>query len=252
MEHQDLIKKIKEKKELKGIEDSFVLEYLKKELKKINKTNLSEKDIKEITKRVRSDLRLSAGRFVFSSKKQMELIKNNDWDSLLNKHYSTKERISFYEELKSKISSLKIKTILDIGCGLNPLVLAKNSEFYYASDIDNSNLDIVKEYFKKNNIQGKVFFHDLKKINSELPEVDLCLILKVFDVVSKNNSSLTEKILSNIKFKYLIASFPTKKLSGKNMNFPRRFWFERVLRKLSFSYSTFSSDNEIFYLIERS
>ena len=141
---------------------------------------------------------------------------------------------------------------MDIGCGTNPIHLADREIVYYATDINEGNLKEVKEHFEKNNISGKVFFYDLRKIKSkDLPNADLCLILKVFDVLEKRGHKLAEKIISSIQCKYFLISFPTKTLSGKPMNHPQRGWIELLLNRLGFQFKIIKSKNEIFYLAEK-
>ena len=163
-------------------------------------------------------------------------------------HTSTSERLDFYPKLKKIIYELEPNSILDLGCGLNPLTLSKKGIKYYASDIKEDELEMVKKFFKRNKIEGKTFIQDLRRDISNLPEADLCIIFKVLDVIEKKSHKFSEKILRTVKCKYFLVSFATKKLSGKSMKSPRRIWFEKILEKLNYSYKKFSSDNEIFYL----
>ena len=170
-------------------------------------------------------------------------------EDLLKTHSSTSERLDFYPVLKKKILDLKIKSILDLGCGLNPLVLSSKNVEYFASDINERELSIIKEYFKKNKINGKTFVYDLRNISNDLPKTDLALLLKVLDVVSKNDRKLSEKIILSIKSKYSIVSFSIKKISGQRMNFPERKWFEKILLRNKFKFEKLYSKNEVFYFL---
>jgi len=249
---KDLLKKIKEKKELSGLADIVIEEAVKDYTKKYNiqlKT-LSTKQIRTIVKEIRAELRLLTGRFQKTQKKKIEFFKSNQIKKLLETHTSTTERLDFYPELKKIISSLKVKSILDLGCGLNPLVLANSKIIYYASDIKEDELSLIKLFFEKNNFHGRTFFYDLRKIKNNLPKTDLCLIFKVLDIL-QNNHTIAEKILKKVHCKYFLISFPTKKLSGKPMSYPRRIWFERILTNLNLHFKKFSTSNEVFYLIHQ-
>ena len=143
--------------------------------------------------------------------------------------------------------------ILDLGCGLNPLELASRDVHYYASDINQTHLDIIKEFFKKNHIKGQTFIYDLRNLSKSpepLPETDLALLFKVLDIIDDKGRANAEKIINMIPAKHILASFSTIKISGKKMNRPERQWFEKMLARLGKKYSTFSSENEIFYLID--
>ncbi len=250
-----IIGEIKKKKELAGISDSVVENILSDYLEKygLNSDKLSKGGIKIIIKEVRANLRNLVGRFQRKPEKRGYLLCSQNFQELLSTHSSTAERLDFYDELKKIIKNTRAKSILDLGCGLNPLALASPETAYYASDINEHELRIIEDFFRQKNIKGETFVCDLKKMDKILPKADLCLLFKVLDVVDpagKNRGKITKKILSEAHCRKFLVSFSTKKLSGKKMNFPRREWFERMLKKLKMSFSTFESSNEFFYLIE--
>lgn len=253
MDESTVIQIIKKKKELQDIADSVVQSVLEEQISKhrISLSGLNEKQVKPIIKSVRAELRLFSGRFQKSLKDRKAMLKENRIEELLQTHSSTKERLSFYPELKKKIASLKVKSILDLGCGLNPIALANKNIKYYASDIKESELSLIKEYFKINKFSGESFIHDLR-FKKNLPEADLCLLFKVLDVIDTKNHKNATELIKSIHCKYILVSFATKKLSGKKMNFPRRFWFENLLNSLNLKFETFSTENEFFYLIKKS
>jgi SAM-dependent methyltransferase len=153
-----------------------------------------------------------------------------------------------YAFVKKEIEDLQPSSILDLGCGLNPIILASKGMEYYALDINKEMLDLVKNYFSEQQISGGVLLRDLRQIdNLNLPRTDMCLILKVFDVLEKKGHKLAENILDSIKSKLIVVSFSTKTLSGKKMNHPQRGWIERLFKRKGFSFKTFKVDNEIFY-----
>ena len=253
-----IIDEIKDKKELNGISSKLVKDILIEKLKKNGKSfsefiNFSKYDKKLITKEVRAELRLLHGRFntqAIKRTKKEEL----SIEDLLETHNSTKERLADYPIIKELILKLNPKSILDLGCGLNPLALLDiiNNIEYYASDINENDLDLIAKYFKINNIKGKTFVYDLRNIGSEkLPSVDICIIFKVLDIIEKKGHRLAEKILSTIDSKYLLVSFATRKLSNKPMNRPKRGWFEYMLKRLNYSFETLELGNEIIYIIKK-
>ncbi len=250
--YKRILKIVKEKKPFSSLPDMLVLE----SIEKINKISslpesTSEKDLKILAKEIRAELRRYTGRFQNSESDRASLLENNSLSELINTHTSTKERADFYAELNRIISSLNVKSILDLGCGINPIFLARKGIIYNACDIREDELELVRQYLQKENISGQVFFYDLRKIGEDLPQVDLCLILKVFDVIESKGHKLAEKIILSIKCKKFLISFSTKTLSGKQMNHPQRGWIERLLSRLKYKYQMFKSDNEIFYLAEK-
>jgi hypothetical protein len=247
-----IVQKIKQKKELSGIEDSIVLEHLNEYLAKhrINLTALTPYQIKLIITDIRKILREKVGRFQASTKSRYPLLEKGDIQAVLRTHSSTKERVGFYPQLKEIIKRLKVKSILDLGCGINPLALAEKGTKYYASDINAEDLNIVREYFRNYKIDGEVFVCDLNRIDEcEFPKADLTLVLKVFDILGKSDYRTAKNILEKISSKHLIVSFSTRTLSGKPMKNQRRIWFERLLDSLLYKSEIIKSENEIFYIV---
>lgn len=249
---EKLIKKIKEKKELSGIDDSIVRETLSNYLKKsrINLQSLSESEKKIIIKEIRAELRNLAGRFKVSLKKREFLLDKNNIEELLKTHASTRERLDFYPELINLIDNLKIKSILDLGAGINPIAIAKPGMNYYAFEINIDDLKLVRRFFIKNGIQGEIIMHDIRKPFA-YPKADICLILKMFDVLEQRGHKLAEQIIKSLNCKYLLISFSTKTLAGNPMRHPQRGWIEWLLKRLGYEFSTLKSKNEIFYLAKK-
>lgn len=253
MNKEELIHAILLKRELKGISFDFVNSELSNFIAK-NKINLSllkERQLRVLVKEIRSLLRNRIGMFSASQKNRSRLIESNEINALLKTHSSTKERINIYPWLKEKILSLNPSSILDLACGLNPLAIADKKSFYYASDINRQDISIVKEYFRKNKILGKVFIYDIKKIDSTIPKADLTLILKTLDILRKSSYLIAKKIISTIKSKNIIVSFSTRTLSGKIMKHSQREWFEKILKEENLEYYTEEKENEIFYFIKK-
>lgn len=248
----EIVQKIKQKKELSGIEDSIVLEHLENYLNKnrLKLSALNAYQVKLVITDIRKTLREKVGRFQSSTKDRYPLLEKGDINSILLTHSSTKERVNFYPQLKEIIKKMKIKSILDLGCGINPLALAEKGVKYYASDINSEDLEVVRKFFEKNKIDGKVFVCDLNKIDEgDLPKTDLTLILKVFDILGKTDYKTARNVMEKIQSNHIIVSFSTKTLSGKPMRDKRRAWFERLLDSLLYKFEIVKSDNEIFYIV---
>jgi len=248
-----IIEKIKEKYELRSLPNSLIksvlTEYLlKNRIKDFN----SEKEMKIIIKDVRAKLRRYTGQYASKSniKAREKLIKNHQISKLLEQHTSTRERIEDYPLIKKVIEDISPKSILDLGCGLNPLAISSQKSYYYAYDINNNDLEIVKEYFRINKIEGETHHEDIRVVSS-FPNTDLCLIFKVLDILGDNKTKITKDLLTKIKSRFLIISFATNTLSGRPMNNPYRNWFERILNSLNYNYEIRRTKQEIFYLINK-
>lgn len=246
-EKKELIKKIKNKKELKSLDNSFIEKLLLNE--DIN-LNFRSREFKEFLKRIRKRLHDIYGVFSLGDKwKLLNGLKKNpsleNHRKILRLHRSTKERLDCYEEIYRKIG--KIDSLLDLGCGLNPFSYPwMNVKKYIASELSKEDCEFIKEYFKIMNINGKVVKYNLLENNKYL-EADVCFLFKLLDSLEELEKGISEKLLRRLKCKKIIVSFPTKTLSGKKLNKRRLKWFENLIK----NYEIFEIENEIFYIIER-
>jgi len=273
-----LIQEIKKKKELQSIDDHFVEESLRKYLQqepKIMKAlqenfNPKSKAYAAVIKQLRSQLRKVYGLFRDDPGERKKLVqellaapkqkRNQLLTQILSTHSSTQERLPWYEKLYSKIFSIagKPKTILDLGCGINPFSVSyMNLEkcLYYAYDINAEEIASVNHYFhllhqENSSFTGKALVADIKK--AEFPKVDLCLLLKMTDVIDQGKGhKKTEELLTRIPAKYIVVSFATKTMSGKEMTAPRRSWMEWLCKRLGWEYTILEFPNEILYVIKK-
>jgi hypothetical protein len=57
--------------------------------------------------------------------------------------------------------------------------------------------------------------------------------------------------LKGVKAEFVVFSFPTRTISRKRMNVPRRKWFELMVKRLNYEYDYFEIDNECFYVVKK-
>lgn len=249
---ESLIKKIKEKKELSGLPDELIKSILEEYLSK-NKISLnSDKNQKLVVKDIRSKLRVYTGQYTpkHGTKKREKLLSKRDFESILNEHVSTRERISDYPLVKQIINKINPKVILDLGCGLNPIAIATKGVKYHAYDINHNDLDLVKGFFIIQCIDGDIHHKDIRQ-ESIFPSSDICIIFKVLDILGEDKAKITKKLLTIIDSRIFLISFATHTLSGRPMNSPYRRWFESILKNLNYKYEVKRTQSELFYIIEK-
>lgn len=236
-----LVKKIKEKKSLKKIDDKLVLEQINKFT--TPKTNLEKKkDFKKILKQIRNELNKIYGQYQLK-------------ESLtLQSHKSTKERSPYYKDLYKNIFQItgKPKSILDLASGLNPLSykFLNCKPKYIATELTKEDVNNLNYYFKKNKINAKAIQKDLTK-QKTFPKTDITFLFKVLDTIETKGHKLSEQIIKNLKSKYIIVSFSTLTVKGQRMRYPRRGWFEQMLKRLNIEYKKIIIPNEIFYILKK-
>jgi len=270
---KDIIKKIKEKKQLSYLDEELVrnqidriLEKNKKirdridtakEFKEIEKS----KELKQIVKEARNELNRVYG--VFQTKEQKELsekfekLKQEKTEEkhkeILSAHLSSKERLNLYPVFYEKIFEItgKPNSILDIACGLNPFsfrFMNLEGVKYYAIDFNSFETKLVERYFKMMNLDGEAITQDITK-DQRFPKAELCLAFKIFDLIEPK---ITEKIIDNLKCNYLAASFSKTTVKQQKMKQIRRAGFQKMLRRLNLNYKVLDFPNEIVYIIRLS
>lgn len=255
MESEELISKIKTSKKYKDISEEVIKtkvdEYLAKN--KFFDEKIALKDIK-------SELHKAHGSFRFQDKKLDKLLEEKDFISILDSNRSTKERLLDFENIYEKIFAItgKPKSILDLGCGLNPcsIPLMKIDRLleYYAYDINKSEMYFLNKFFKVFNINGVAQTIDLTKIENfkKLPKADVCFMLKLVDILEKDGHKYSEEMIKILaeKCRFIVVSFATQTISGKKMMFAERGWIERMLQRIGMNFEKIIFDSEVFYVIK--
>jgi len=253
---QELKSKILDKKDIKSIDENILNKIYFEEKKKNKdlfekvkekKFNSKSKEYKEFVKIVRKKLREIYGVFFknpfspFQKKKLLESLDEKTIDKILLSHVSTKERFEYFEEVYRKIFLVTgvPKKVLDLGCGFNPFSyfkIGKEVE-YIASDISQENMNFINEFFKLKKIKGKTLAADLtdekdvKKISDISNDCEVVFMFKLLDSLESIKKKSSEFLLTNIKSKYVVVSFPKESISGKNKIKSERIWFKKILEK---------------------
>ena len=272
------VAEIKKKKNLSSLPDNFVkalveeffVKYPKmKSILESHPKPLKSKDFKFMLKEVRKRLHEIYGVFVLGKrdlkplKEHLKKVDSLDEEALelhmgiLKSHKSSSERIDFYSDVYEKIFSVtgKPKTILDLACGLNPLSfpwMDLKKVKYFAYELTKEDCNFIQEYFdlmKPFGLDGEAFALDLMRVE-QLPKTDVCFLFKVLDSLEDLERNYSEKLLEKIPARFIVVSFPTMSIGGRNP-IRQRGWFFRMMRNLSLSAETFEFENEIFYVVKK-
>ncbi len=282
MKKEDILREIKQSRKYKTISESVILVEIEKYFKK-NPEHERYKD-KKILSEIKSELHKIHGSFQKVSRRKRgeyfeELHRSVSPEALnagrkvnpenlsaikkiLLTNKSAKERIEYYEDIYKKIFEItgKPKTIVDLGCGLNPfsfVFMDLNKVEYYAYDIDEEDISFINEYFylMKKKISGEAKMINLSNITEEeikkIPKAEVCFMFKLADVLDRENHKQSEKIIKNLNSDYIVVSFSKKTLAGNEMNFPYRGWIEKMLERIGLEFNKINFENEVFYVIKR-
>lgn len=248
-----LVEKIIDKKELRGVSEEFakkeVIAWLEKhpqvkqEYEQDPERFFKKKNFQQLRSDVREHLRRVYGVFFtnkYPAKREGYLAALIDEPSkenaleLMSIHRSTHERLEHYPSLYEQLFAITgtPTSILDIGCGYNPFSypFLGCTPAYHSADIACEDLKLIGEFHDSLKIENSQHCVDLTtpEIMKSLPETDVVFAFKVFDSLEEKEWGRVKALLTDMKAKWLVASFPTLSIGQKKTISPRE-WFERLV-----------------------
>ncbi len=173
-------------------------------------------------------------------------------------HASTAERLPLLADFFNvSLRGLDpVKSVLDLGCGLNPLAIPylplAEGFIYEATDVLIPLLDFLNAYFVKTSINGRAGLLDL---STQIPaqEVDLVIMLKLIPLLDQIDKSIALRLLQNLKAKTILVSFPLKSLGGRGKGMLGTYQkrFEGLAEGLNSAINEYRFSNELVYLIRK-
>lgn len=250
----DLIKKIKDKKEFRGLPDSIISIVL---------NNLESEGFEgDFLKESRAILRRYFG--VFLTNKVVKPKNLMDYESILKSHKSSSSRdySSFYKKL---LRNEKFDVVFDFGCGVNgfsyPYLLDEFECTYIGVEASEVLVNNMNSFFKKERYNAKAIWidlFDLKKVEKLLKSCGgrkLIFCFQLIDALEKLEGGYGLKFLDKVlslmsKGDVLILSFPLKNLSGRRELAVKRNWVIDFLEDNAKIIRDFLIEDERFLLIE--
>lgn len=231
MGDQELIKKIKQKKEFSELAEKDVeIAY-----SCFGKRQTSEEEKIRLTREL---LHKSFG--VFGNRKIFSA-KNKTLEWFLKKQLSTRERFEFYEEIyKRVLNGFEGNiSIFDLGAGINGFSYSyfKKLGFnvdYYAVESIGQFVNLMNFYFEKEKINGKAFHLSLfetekikdiiKSASKKKPKI--IFLFKVLDSLEYLKNDSSKELLLELKdvSDRIIVSFPTESIVKRRKFRAKRTW----------------------------
>ena len=208
-------------------------------------------DFKKIIQKVNSEIRDgSLARSTIAGGGVKEILK-----PILAIHNSTKERLNILENFYKEIFNItgKPNSILDIGCGFNPLCIPwmnlLESTKYKSIDIDEEEIAFLREIFHILKININIEFEVKDILIDKFEFADCIFLLKIIPILERTNKDITEILLNKLKYNHLVVSFPTKSLSSKEKGMEKFYSenFEALIHNNKFHKLNFLS--ELVYIV---
>ena len=142
--------------------------------------------------------------------------------AIMAMHHSTRERLpsldTFYATVLGDLSG--VETVLDLGCGLNPLALPwmglPATAAYLACDVDHAQMEFLGWWFDFQQQPGRSFVWNLLDGAPQFPaSVDIAFLLKIVPCLEQQDRRMAERLLDNLAARVLVVSFPAQSLGGR-------------------------------------
>ena len=179
-----------------------------------------------------------------------ELDTNDDeaLTAILKRHASTRERLplSAMDALYAKIFEVtgQPNRILDLACGLNPVYLLHRFE------CDVVGVDISKSCISL--FPGGVWGDLLCENAIPKERFHIALLFKILPLLERQKSGSAMDVMNRIDAEYLVVSFPTRTLGGRNVGMEDNYtaWMEAHMPENRAIAARFTTENELYYILE--
>ncbi len=179
--------------------------------------------------------------------------------TIMRAHASTRERLpileAFYQETLGNLGP--IKSVLDLGCGLNPLAqpwmpLAPDA-VYYACDLDAQLVAFIEEALKILGRPGQATVCNLLEGAPQQP-VDVALALKLLPCLEQLEKTASLRLLESVQARHVIVSFPVQSLGGRSKgmraNYEARF--QAMIGQTSWQMQRLAFRSELAFVVQKS
>lgn len=175
---------------------------------------------------------------------------------LMARHASTRERLPIVQRFYAEVfaSLPPIRSVLDLGCGLNPLAIPwmplAPDAVYHASDIDRAIVEFIAHYLALIGIPGSVEVRD-QASNPGGPPVDLALALKLLPVLEQIEHGAATRLLEALNASFVLVSYPVHTLGGrrKGMGATYERQLEALVKGRQWEVQRFVFPGELAFLI---
>ncbi len=139
---------------------------------------------------------------------------------ILEQHSSTRERLPILDHFYPAIFSVtgRPASLLDLGCGLNPLTLPWMSlapaTRYVALDIDANRIRFLNRYLDLTGFEPLARCQDVLT-HPPADAADLALLLKMSPTLERQEPGATLRLIEELRTPFVVVSFAVKSLGGR-------------------------------------
>jgi 16S rRNA (guanine(1405)-N(7))-methyltransferase len=171
-------------------------------------------------------------------------------------HASTRERLPYLEEMYAAVfrRAGPVKTLLDVGCGLNPLgapwmTLEPGAE-YIAVDVDADVVAFAAACLEVMGYRPRAIVADVISSPPE-QEADVALALKMLPCLERQETGAGARLLRAVRARLIAVSFPVRSLGGREKGMREQYsrLFDEMARAERWDVETVPLAQELLFLV---
>ncbi len=173
-------------------------------------------------------------------------------------HSSTSERLPVLDRFYSSIFEItgQPASLLDMGCGLNPLALPwmdlPQSQRYIALDIDSERIEFVNRFLALVGLEPLARCQD---ILSHLPgdDADLALLLKMSPSLERQEPGATLRLMEQVNSPTVVVSYAVKSLGGREKGMVSHYQqhFAQLVAEQAWTVKELVLESELVFVVEK-
>ena len=176
---------------------------------------------------------------------------------MLERHASTRERLPLarMDDTYRRIFEITGRpgSVLDLACGLNPIYLAARGIRTVGVDISGQAVNTLNAFGEVSETPASAVCADLLCENS-MPQnrFHIALMFKILPLLERQKAGSALQIMQAVNAEYLVASFPTRTLGGRNVGMAENYarWMQDHLPENREIAASFETENELFYILK--
>lgn len=178
---------------------------------------------------------------------------------IMDRHASTRERLPILDTFftTTLAAAEPLHSLLDIGCGMNPLAIpwmpAADDFSYIGLDIYADQADFLNAFLHHLRIPGEVRVHNiLNGLPQGLPRPQTILLLKTLSCLEQLDKSISRRLLPEIQADYVLISYPLHSLGGhsKGMRDNYQAHFEALSNELGWASERYEFKTELAFIVK--
>jgi 16S rRNA (guanine(1405)-N(7))-methyltransferase len=185
---------------------------------------------------------------------------------ILGLHSSTRERLPILNHFYPAILAItgQPRSILDLGCGLNPLAQPwmglEAGVRYMALDIDADRARFLDRYLTLAGMDGSARCRDIlarplteTEIAASRPGPSVALLLKMSPTLERQEKGSTLRLLEQLDTQFIVVSFAVKSLGGRKKGMAGHYdqQFQEMLVGRRWAVDRLEFSSELVFVVER-